>query len=185
MTEHFKKYKWTILFWAILLFIMLNFAPRQSNYYLEQDIKQFKTLYLIPILFWTFGLILIGLLVFWLTKTKSVKQLSLAFLLTSLKLAVIIFIFQDVFLGIALFANRQITKGKVAKTYQVSFMTETDQSKSNFYLYEPTTGQTINDRKLLNKTYTPDLKQNDKISFPMRIGLFGIPFTSYPLDNKF
>ncbi|MBS1656008.1 MAG: hypothetical protein JSU05_14245, partial [Bacteroidetes bacterium] len=114
-----------------------------------------------------------------------IKQSGLWFLLTALTFAFIIFIFQDIFLGIALFANRQITKGKVAKTYQASFMAATDHSKSNFYPYETSTGHIISDRKLINELYQPDLKQNDKLALPMKIGLFGIAFTLHPLDDKY
>lgn len=185
MTVFFKKYKWTILYWAILLFFLLYFAPRQSKYYLDQDIKQFKTLYLIPTLIWTFGFLAAGLFIFWSIKTKSVKQPTLWFLSTVLTFAFIIFFFQEIFLGIALFANRQVTKGKIAKTYEVTFTAGTDHSKSNFYPYESSTGQIINDRKLINELYQPKLKQNEKIALPMKIGLFGVPFTSHPLDDKY
>ncbi len=185
MTAFLKKYKWTILYWAILLFFLIYFAPRQSKYYLDQDIKQFKTLYLIPTLIWAFGLLAVGLFISWLIKTKSVKQPTLWFLSTILTFAFIIFIFQNIFLGIALFANRQVTKGKVAKTYQASFMAGTDYSKSNFYPYETSTGHIISDRKLINELYQPELKQNDKLALPMKIGLFGIAFTSHPMDDKY
>lgn len=185
MTAFFKKYKWTILYWTILLFLLLYFAPRQSKYYLDQDIKHFKTNYLIPTLIWTFGLLAVGLLIFWSLKTKSAKKPALWFLSTVLTFAFIIFIFQDIFLGIALFANRQVTKGKIAKTYEASFMAGTDHSKSNFYPYETSTGKITHDQKLINELYQPELKQNDKIALPMRIGLFGVAFTSHPLDDKY
>jgi hypothetical protein len=185
MTAFFKKYKWTILYWAILLFFLLYFAPRQSKYYLDQDIKSFKTHYLIPTLIWFFGLLAVGLFIFWVIRTKSVKQPALWFLSTALTFAFIIFIFQDIFLGIALFANRQITKGKIAKTYQASFVAGADHSKRNFYPYDSSTKQIINDRKLINELYKSELKQNDNIALPMKIGLFGVAFTSHPLDDKY
>lgn len=185
MTIFFKKYKWTICYWTILLFFLLYFVPKQSKYYLDQDIKQFKTLYLIPTLIWTFGIIAVGLFIFWLIKTKSVKQPMFWFLSTVLAFAFIIFIFQNIFLGIALFANRQITKGKISKTYQAYFVAGVDHSKSNFYPCEPSTGQIINDRKLINELYKSELKQNDKISLPMKIGLFGIAFAPHSLDDKY
>jgi len=185
MTAFFKKYKWTIIYWTILLFFLLYFAPRQSRYYLDQDIKQFKTLYLIPILIWSFGILAVGLFVFWLIKTRSPKQSTLWFFSTALTFAFIIFIFQDIFLGIALFANRQITKGKIAKTYKASFMAGVDHSKSSFSLYETSTGKINNDRKLINELYQSELKQNDNIALPMKIGLFEVPFTSHPLDDKY
>jgi hypothetical protein len=184
MTTFFKKYKWTILYWAILLFILLYFAPRQSKYYLEQDIKQFKTLYLIPTLIWTFGLLAVGLFVFWLIKTKSAKQSAIGFLSTALTFAFIIFIFQNIFLGIALFANRQITKEKVTKIYQASFMAGADNSKNNFTPYDPLTKHISIDTKLINELYHTGLKQNDTIVMTMNKGLFGLAFSSHQLNDK-
>ena len=185
MTAFFKKYKWTIAYWVILLFLGLYFAPTQSKYYLDQDIKEFKTLYLIPTLVWTFGLLAVGLFVFWLIRTKSIKQSPLWFLSTALTFAFIIFFFQNIFLGIALFANRQVTKGKVAKTFQTAFTAGVDQTKSNFHLYEPLTGQILFDRKLVNKLYKPELKSGDTVVLPMRVGLFGIAYSEHPFDDKY
>jgi hypothetical protein len=185
MTAFLKKYKWTILYWAILLFFLLYFVPNQNKYYIEQDIKQFKTLYLIPILIFAFGLFAVGLFVFGLIKTKSANQSAIWFLSIVLTFAFIIFFFQSIFLGIALFANRQVTKGKVTKIYQASFLAGAEHSKINFHPYEPSSGQLITDRILVNELYQPGLKQDDKIVLPMRIGLFGIAFTSHPLDDNY
>jgi hypothetical protein len=185
MAAFFKKYKWTIAYWVILLFLGLYFAPTQSKYYLDQDIKEFKTLYLIPTLVWTFGLLAVGLFVFWLIRMKSIKQVTLWFLSTALTFAFIIFIFQDIFLGIALFANRQITKGKVAKTYQASFMAGTDNSKANFSPYDPSTKHISSDPKLINGLYHTGIKQNDTLVLTMYKGLFGVSFSSTPFDDKY
>jgi hypothetical protein len=185
MAAFFKKYKWTMLYWVILLFFGLYFAPRQSKYYLEQDIKEFKTLYLIPTLVWTFGLLAVGLFVFWLIQTKSIKRSTLWFLLTTLTFSIIIFFFQNIFLGIALFANRQVTNGKAAKTFQATFMAGVNQTKSNFHLYEPLTGQIIVDRKLINELYKPELKQKDTVVLPMRLGLFGLAYSKHPFDDQY
>jgi hypothetical protein len=173
------------LYWTILLFLLFYFAPRQSKFYLDQDIKQFKTSYLIPTLIWIFGLLAVGLFIFWMRKPRSLKNSALWFLSTALTFAFILFIFQDIFLGLALFANRQVIKGKVAKTYQASFTAGADHVKSNFYPYEPLTGKIINDRKLVNKLYRPELKQNDKVVLPMQIGLFGIVYSANPLDDNY
>ena len=185
MTAFFKKYKWTILYWTILLFFLLYFAPRQSKYYLDQDIKEFKTHYLIPILIWIFSLLAVGLFVFWLIKTKSTKQPTLWFLSTALTFAFIIFIFQDIFLGVALFVNRQVTKGKVAKTYQASFMAGTDNSKVNFSPYDPSTKHISIDPKLINELYHTGIKQNDTLVLTMYKGLFGVSFKSNPFDDRY
>ena len=168
MTVFLKKYKWSIFYWTILLCFLLYFTSRQNQYYLDQDIEEFKTRYLIPTLIWAFGLFAIGLFAFWIMKTRTAKQAAISFLSTVLTFAFIIFIFQDIFLGFALFVNRQITKGKIAKTYQASFMTGTEHSKRNFNPYEPATGRIINDKKLVNEFYKPALKQNDHFVLPMK-----------------
>ncbi len=151
MTAFFRQYRWTILYWTILLFLIFYFAPRQSKYYFDQDIQQFKTLYLIPTLIWTLVLLAIGLFVYWLIKTKSVKQSTLWFLSTALTFAFIFFIFQNIFLGIALFANRQITKEKIIEKYQASFMAGTDNSKNNLSLHNISTKHISIDIKLINE----------------------------------
>jgi len=184
MRAFLKKYKWTIFFWIVLLFFVLYFAPRQSKYYLDQDIKQFKTHYLIPILVWTFGLLSVGLLVYWLLKTKSIRQSGIGFLSVTLSFAFIIFIFQDIFLGVALFANRQITRDKIIKTYQASFMAGTDHSKINFSPYDPSVKHISIDKKLINELYNAGLKQNDTIILTMNKGLLGVAFNSHPFDDK-
>ncbi|MEG4110149.1 hypothetical protein QUA04_29390 [Microcoleus sp. S13_C5] len=185
MTAFFKKYKWTILYWTVLLFLGLYFAPKQNKYYLDQDIKEFRTHYLIPNLVWTFGLLAVGLFVFWIIKTKSIKRSTLWFLSTALAFAFIIFLFQNIFLGVTLFANRQVTKGKVTKTFQAAFMAGVAQTKSNFHLYDPLTGQIIIDRKLVNELYRPQLHKNDKVVLPMRIGLFGVAYSDHSLDDNY
>ena len=184
MTEFLKKYKWTIFYWIILLFIVLYFAPRQSKYYLDQDIKKFKTHYLIPTLIWTCGLLAVGLLVFWLLKTKAIKQSVVGFISVVVGLAFIIFIFQDIFLGVALFVNRQFKRDKVTKIYQASFMVGTDHSKNNFSPYDPSTKHISIDKKLINELYNVSLNQNDTITLTMEIGLFGVAFNSQPFDDK-
>ncbi len=185
MTAFFKKYYGIIFYWIIVSFILLYFAPKQSKYYLDQDIKLFKTIYLIPTLIVFFGLFAAGLFTFWLIKTKSAKKATFSFLVTALIFVFIFFIFQNVFLGLALFANRQMTKGKITKIYKASFMVGADHSKSNFYLYDSSTGQIINDKKLVNKLYRLELKQNNNIAVSMEIGLFGIAFKAQPFDDKY
>jgi hypothetical protein len=184
MTAFLKKHKWTILYWVILLFIVLYFAPRQNKYYLDNDIDYFKTQYLRPILLWTGGVIPVGLFLFWLIRTKSIKQSAIGFAYVVVALAFFLFIFQDIFLGASLFINRQLKRDSVQKIYQANYMAGTDQSKSNFIPYDLTTKQISIERKLINKLYTVGLKQNDTISLNLYKGLLGIAFNSQPFDDK-
>ncbi|RYE55565.1 MAG: hypothetical protein EOP48_09930 [Sphingobacteriales bacterium] len=184
MTAFFRKYKWTFLYWVILMFFLLYFAPEQSKYYLDQDINQFKILYLIPALIWTFGLVAFGLFVFWLVKTRSARQSAIWFLSTVLAFAFIIFVFKTIFLGIALFANRQITTEKVIKKYQAYFNAGGDDSKNNFNAYDPSTKHISRDMKLINELYQPGLKQNDNLLLTMNRGVFGVAFSPDQFNDK-
>jgi len=147
--------------------------------------KHFKTFYLIPGLIWTFGLLAVGLFVFWLFKTKSGKEAATGFLVAALSFAFIIFIFQDIFLGVALFANRQIKRERVLKTYQAHFMAHTDNSKRTFIPYDVSTKDISIDQKLINEFYHPGIKQDDTLVLTMYKGLFGVSFSSHPFDDEY
>jgi hypothetical protein len=184
MTAFLNKHKRTIIFWIVFSSIVLYFAPRQSEYYFDNDINHFKTQYLQPILVWTGVAISVGLFLYWLVTTKSVKQSAIGFGYVTLTLAFYLYIFQNIFLGASLFLNRQLKSESFEKSYQATYMAETDNSKANFIPYDLTTKQVLIDRKLINKLYSADLKQNDTVKLKLNKGLFGIVFNSQPLDDK-
>ena len=179
-----NKHKWTILFWIIFLSIVLYFAPRQSEYYLDKDISNFKKYYLQPTLIWTGIILCVGLLIYWLIKTKSIKQLLIPFLSITLTIAAFLFIFQDIFLAASLFINRQFKKGSIQKNYIANYMAGTDQTKSNFFPFDLADNKSSIDRKLTNKLYKVGLKQNDTITLNFDKGLFGIVFQSEKFADK-
>jgi len=184
MTAFLNKHKRTIIFWIVFSSIVLYFAPRQSEYYFDNDIKHFKTQYLQPILVWTGVAISVGLFLYWLVTTKSVKQSTISFGYVVLTLAFYLFIFQNMFLGASLFINRQFKSESLEKSYRVTYMTGRDNSKANFIPYDITAKQISIDRKLINKLYTADLKQNDTIKLKLNKGFFGVVFNSQTLDDK-
>lgn len=184
MKALFIKYKWTILYWAILVFLLFYFVPKQKQYYLDDDIKQFKSTYLLPGLAIFFGILAVGLLIYWIYKGGFLIKLIKAFFWLTLYLAFLIFIFQDVFLGIALFTNRQIQTGKLAKSYKASYLAGEEPTKANFHCYDMETGKIIINSKLLNKLYRPGIQQNDILVLPMKLGLFRVPFTEYPMEDN-
>ncbi len=179
-----NKHKWTILYWIIFVSIVLYFVPRQSEYYLDKDIKSFKTNYLHPFLIWTGCIICAGLLLFWIIKTKSIKSSLTAFLTTTLSVAFFLFIFQNVFLGAALFLNRQFKQDSIQKSYVATYLAGTDQTKENFFLYDLTEKQISLDKKLINRLYKVGLKQSDTIALRFDKGLFGIAFQIQRFGNK-
>lgn len=177
MKKFFLKYKWTIIYWVILIVLVSYFAPSQNRYYLDQDIRQFKSQYLIPALIWIFGVMVVGFFVYWIIKTKSVRGSLLPLLYLSMVFAFLIFAFQNVFLGLALFANRQVEKEKVTRVYTASFIPGTDQSKNNFSVFDPMTKKIQPDSKLTNELYRSGLTQSDTLILEMRKGLLGINFS--------
>jgi len=185
MKAFFKKYKWTICYWVILAFLIFYFAPRQREYYLDPDIKQFENHVLYPALYWIFGLVSAGLLVYWLVTLKSVMQSARGFVSVIVASIFFIFMSERIMLGFALFANRQINRGKVTRTYQASFMAGPAPSKESFDPYDPTTKQIVIDTKLKNELYHVGLKQNDSITLTMNKGLFGLAFNVHPLDDDY
>lgn len=184
MKAFLLKHKRTIIFWIVFSAIVIYFAPSQHDYYLDDDIKYFKTNYLTPFLIWT-GIVtslIIFILVF--TKTKSLKQSGVSFLSVGLTLTIYLFLFQGLFLGGALFLNRLVKRESIQKNYVVNYLTGTDQTKNNFFPYELSSKHSIIDRKLRNKIYTSGLKQNDTITLKFDMGLFGIAFQSQSFEDK-
>lgn len=184
MKAFLLKYKWTIIFWIVFSGIVLYLAPRQHDYYLDDDIKNFKRTYLTPFLVWTGIVTSVIVLIFTFVKTKSIKQAGVSFLSVGVTLAFFLFIFQDIFLGASLFINRQVKRESIQKDYVVSYLAGTDQTKNNFFPYDLSTKHSSIDKKLKNKIYTSGLKQNDTVTLKFDKGLFGIAFQSKPFEDK-
>jgi hypothetical protein len=139
---------------------------------------------LTPFLIWA-GIvtsIIVFILVY--AKTKSLKQSGVSFLSVGVTLALYLFIFQDLFLGGALFLNRQFKSGTLNKPYLIGYMVGTDKPKDNFIAYDLTTKHSSIDRKLINKLYSSGRNQNDTVILKFDKGLFGIAFQSQPFDDK-
>ena len=153
MKAFLTKYKWKIIFWLVFGTIVLYFIPRQTSYYLEDDIDWFKKGYLSSFLIWTgiiLSLVVLGLLLF---KTRSIKQSAISFIVASATIAFLLFIFQDIFLGTALFVNRQFKSGEIKRGYVVNYMAVANRTKTNFDLYDIKTGHISIDHKLINILY--------------------------------
>ena len=184
MKKFVQKYKWRILYFSILLFLLLFFAPAQHKYYLDEDIQVFRSVHFIPALILIFGFVSIALFIYWLFSTRSLKKSTRRLLSISLVFAFVLFVFQDIFLSIGLFANRQVAKEKITKVYYTSFMAGTDHSKKYMIVYEPLTGHSSGDKKLVNELYQAGLKERDTVKLSMNKGLFGVAFSKSPFDDK-
>ena len=66
----------------------------------------------------------------------------------------------------------------------MGYLAGTDQTKENFFPYDLSSKHSITDKKLINKIYSPGLKQNDTVTVKFDKGLFGIVYQSKPLADK-
>jgi hypothetical protein len=178
------KYKLSILFWLTFLSIVLYFAPRQTDYYVDDDIRDFKTSLLTPILIWTGGVVSVLVLFLVLAKTKSIKRSMLSFLYMTVALAFFLFIFQHLFLAASLFINRQFKQESLQKNYLVSYMAGAEHTRDNFHVYDISAKQIATDNKLINRLYHPELKQDDTLTLKFEKGLLGIAFQAQPFTDK-
>lgn len=184
MKTFLLKHKRTIIFWIVFLFVLFYFAPRQHDYYLDDDVRDFKRIYLTPILIWM-GVVT-SLLVFFIVflKTKSFKQSSMAFLFIGINIAFCLLLFQDLFLGAALFVNRQFKRSSLQKVYVVSYTFGEGPAKDNFMVYDFSSKRNLIDAKLLNALYKPGLKLKDTVTLQLNKGLFGIEYQPQSFMDK-
>lgn len=184
MKAYLSKYKWRITYWTVFLAIVLYFIPRQSDFYLDNDIKAFKQTYLTQILLWTGVVVSVAILILVLIKAKSLNQSAIAFISAAVTIAFFLFIFQSVILGFSLFLNRQFKRDTFQRAYIVDYLAGTDYTKSNFIPFDVASKQIINDKKLIDKIYRQNLKQFDTVRLTFDKGLFGIAFQSQPLSDE-
>ena len=184
MTTFLNKHKRTFVFWIIFLSVVLYFAPKQSEYYLDKDISNFKTHYFQPTLIWTSAILCLGLLIRLTIKTKSIKQSLASLLSVTLTLAFFLLIYQNLLLAASLFINREFRLDSLQRNYTALYMEGADKTKSNFNPYDLEEKHVSIDKKLINKLYRVGLKQNDTIALRFDNGLFGIAFQSERFDDK-
>lgn len=184
MKQFLKKYQSRIIFWGILILIVVYLAPRQRNFYLNEDIEYFETKYLTPILIGVWIFVSALFLIFLLVKVRPLVNAFYTTLYISVFVAFFLFIFQDLFLAGSLFINRQFKRESITKTYLASYLYGTDINKSNFFPYDISSKHISIDSKLKEQLYYPELKQNDTIILQLEKGLWGIPYQSKPFKEK-
>jgi len=184
MKQFLKKHRSRIIFWGIFILIVVYLAPRQSNFYLDEDIEYFKTKYLTPTLIgvWIFASVVF--LIFLLAKVRPLMEAFYTILYFSTVVGFFLFIFQDIFLAGSLFINRQFKRESITKTYLASYLYGTDINKSNFFPYDISNKHIATDSKLKEQLYYPGLKQNDTIILQLERGLLGIAYQSKPFKKK-
>lgn len=170
------KYKNTIGYLALMIFLLLYFVPLQSDYYLETDVDTFNEDFLTPFLIWTVVLTVLGIFVHQLYKFVPTEKAVKGLLFSALKLGLFCFFFQSVFLAAFLFLNRQYTRFSFDKQYKIEFMVGTPETRDNMVAYDLVGGESTTDSRLLGTLYTLRRGQNDTIAITVGNGLFGIPF---------
>ena len=74
MITFLSKYKWSFFYWVALPGLILYLGPKQSNYYLDNDIDHFKEHYLYPIAIWIWVVSCIIFLIAIILRSKVVKN---------------------------------------------------------------------------------------------------------------
>lgn len=178
MKQFAKKYPRQITFWSILLIIVLYLAAKQRDFYVEDDIKSFKSQYLQPALIAVAFVSLIVFLIFSLIRIKPLIEAIYATFFLSLVTAILLFIFQNVLLAGTLFLNRQFKRGSTTRAYVANYTIDSDTNKDNFFVYDMSSNRFPIDPKLKERLYSPGLKPNDTITLHFDKGLLGILYTS-------
>src|SRR5689334_308247 len=155
MKAFLSKYGGRILFWIIFLALIFYFAPRQSDYYLDTDIKQFKKEYFQPFLIGAGVIIVVVLLIYLMYRVRSTRQVLQSFLIGTIVLSFYLFIFQNILLAFALFLNRQVETGKSAKAYIIDFPEGKTPSDYGVIYYELPSKKVVNEPKLYRLLYSP------------------------------
>lgn len=174
----FKKHWRRILFYSALLLVVLYLAPRQHDFYLEDDVQRFEQEQVTPFLVW-FGAI--GSVGFFLWTWVSFKELVGAFLGwvgLSVVLCWFLFVFNDQWLAAGLYLNRLFDRGSIEKKFVVGSLAGVEFNRNNFLLHEASTGTSLRDDRVTEVVYRPDLKVKDTVQLKLTKGLFGVGY--YP-----
>lgn len=168
--------------WIIFGFIIFNFVPIQSDYYFDNDIRNFKKSYFWSILFCIGGLFALTLFTFLFLKTKSPINSVVSFLKGFVMIGFYLFIFQSIFLAAILFVNRQYEGAMLTRTLVVNNITEKDSMSSSIIAYDISNKNFYHvDSRNFKLLYHSGLVANDTISIKLSKGFFDI---AYPVRKK-
>ncbi|MDF2187985.1 hypothetical protein [Paraflavitalea sp. CAU 1676] len=178
ITGFFKKHWRRILFYCVLLLVVLYLAPRQHDFYLEDDVERFEQEQVTPFLIW-FGAI--GSVAFFVLTWVWFREIVGAFLGwvgLSVVLCWFLLVFNDQWLAAGLFVNRLFDRGAIEKKFVVGSLAGLEFNRKNFLLHEASTGTSLRDDRVTEVVYRPDLKVKDTVPLELTKGLFGVGY--YP-----
>jgi len=157
-----RKYWLRILIFLLLSFVLVYFLPKQEEYYLRQDVDDFKrkahsTLIVLEIVVWSLFLIL------FLRGIRSIKEvLRVAFFSVAI-LFVTYTLFKDTFTSMGLFVNRLVVRGETKRSCIMQ--------KSVASIY---------DGCLIDSAYHSGVSSNDTVLISFKKGLLGVEYPERP-----
>ena len=154
------------------------------DYYLENDIKSFKAKYLLSILIGIWSVIMFLVVIVIIRYYESIIQSIKIFIYWVVIVSFYLFVFHSIILATVLFVNRQFKKESVSRSYVANYLVGDTKSKENFRPYSVIEHETAYDKKLINKLYKSSLKQSDTLLLTLNEGLFGILYSSEPMNDK-
>ena len=176
MLKFLKKYKFNILFFLVFTALLFLFVPKQSEYYWQSEIDEFKNKYYLKFsIIFSIGIILITVILN-IIKKKSLKNNLNSTFAVLILCCWFFFFFQSILISLILFVNRSYENQIIDRKFEVIRIDE------NKYIFAK---EINNDDFILNQTEYekhPNYKNINKlvkgevIQLHFKKGLFGINY---------
>jgi uncharacterized membrane protein len=174
MIKLLNKYKFQIIYYVILSLLLLVFVPNQEDYYLDNDISNFKEKY-----YWKTALIVIFIIAFLFFLKLVIKKVSLDEKLNKVFFFIIISVLftafsQPIMISSFLYINRCKKVNTTTEKYKII-----DIEGNELIAYNKKNKETIwaNDfNKFHLKTNSNTIKINDTINLNFEKGILGIKY---------
>lgn len=173
--QNYKRYIGYAIYFVVFSLLFFLFAPKQKEFYLEDDIQAFVDPYYV-----NFAIILGLILVLAYGFYDFRKRISVFGLLKNgfgriLMFTVLFTLFQPILTGFVLYLNRQIVQENMAQTYRVvdfnkGMLLESEDLSQTIFLR-------FGDFNRVSQIAEPHLfKTGDVVHFPFKKGWLGMKF---------
>jgi hypothetical protein len=174
MIKLLNKYKFKIIYIVILSLLLFVFVPNQEDYYLDNDIINFKDKF-----YWKTSFIVIGIIAFLFFIKLAIKKVALEEKLNKVFASIIIgflfaVFFQPIIISSFLYINRCEKVNSITEKYKIMYIEGNDLIAYNKKNKETIFARDFN--KFLIKTNINTLKINDTLKLNFEKGLFGIKY---------
>lgn len=174
MIKLLNKYKFQIIYYVILSLLLFLFVPNQEDYYLDNDISNFKDKY-----YWKTSFIVIGIIAFLFFLKLIIKKVSLEEKLNKVFVSIIIgflfaAFFQPIIISSFLYINRCKKVNTITEKYKII-----DIEGNNLIAHNKKNKETIweNDfNKFHLKINSNTIKINDTLKLNFEKGILGIKY---------